>query len=190
MKIKTKAYFNEREIKIIKLKNLSFFFDGLRTLERKWRIYPFVKMNEIKNRELQHCIYNILIGLIYKRMCCERGWEVNLKRFKNQMTYKSNASFIFDIDGEPQEIDEKYFDEGIKFLKDIGLIETGYHHSYIRLDGPVDYCQKLGNYLFDTDYGQRSIKNNTHYFGSHTSYQHEKAYQERLRKPRNNELLN
>ena len=68
MKITTKAYFNEREIKIIKLKNLSFFFDGLRTLERKWRIYPFVKMNEIKNRELQHCIYNILIGLIYKRM--------------------------------------------------------------------------------------------------------------------------
>ena len=35
------------------------------------------------------------------------------------------------------------------------------------------------NYLFNTDYAQKSIERNTHYFGDHTSHDHYEAFQER-----------
>ena len=190
-KIEKKAYYNDREVKIIELQNIPYFFFGLQVLDSKWGIKHFVEIKKIKDENLKDYVYKVLIGLIYKRMCCKRGWEVNFKRFKNQMLYKTKAAFIFSIQGELQEIqDEDCFDKAVDFLKKIKLIKTGSHHSYIELYGPTDYCQKLGNYLFNTWYCQESFKRNSHYFGDHSSGEHERAYEERLKKPKHNELLN
>jgi hypothetical protein len=149
-------------------------------LSREWKITPFTMMEDIarKDPDLEHAATLILIGLLYKSMCTNKGWEVQLKRFKNQMLLKSKASFIFTMHGEFQEIEEFYFDKAIAFLKKIGLVGTGSHGAYIKIASHSDYCHKLGNYLFDTPYVRESFKRNTHYFGGHNSLEHEKAYRE------------
>ena len=113
-------------------------------------------------------------------MCAKRGWEVNEKRFKNQMLLKNKSAFIFDMQGEFQEVKEKHFNEAMRLLKEYDLIKTGSHSSYIKINNThLDYCCKLGNYLFNTKYAQESIKDNTHYFGDHSSLDHERAYREK-----------
>ena len=52
----------------------------------------------------------------------------------------------------------------------------------------MGYNRKLGNYLFNTDYAQKSIERNTHYFGDHTSHEHLEAFRER--EQMNNRTLN
>ena len=51
-KLTIKAFYQGKEIKIIPLKNISYFFDGLDTLGRKWKVKPFTYLldftNEIK----------------------------------------------------------------------------------------------------------------------------------------------
>jgi len=179
--LKIKAYSNGREVKkIIELHHLHCFFEGMGVLSREWKITPFTMMEDIarKDPDLEHAATLILIGLLYKSMCTNKGWEVQLKRFKNQMLLKSKASFIFTMHGEFQEIEEFYFDKALAFLKKIGLVGTGSHGAYIKIASHSDYCHKLGNYLFDTPYVRESFKRNTHYFGGHNSLEHEKAYRE------------
>ncbi len=66
------------------------------------------------------------------------------------------------------------------FLEKCNLVRTGSHDSYIQINNThLDYCCKLGNYLFDTEYARQSIEDNTHYFGDHSSIEHEEAYKER-----------
>ncbi len=36
-----KAFYKGKEVKIIQLQNLNFFFSGLATLSSKWKIEPF-----------------------------------------------------------------------------------------------------------------------------------------------------
>lgn len=74
-------------------------------------------------------------------------------------------------------------------LEKCGFIKQGSHPSYVQLrHSGCDYNRKLGNYLFNTEYAQRSIERNTHYFGDHTSHDHYEAFQER--KQINNRTLN
>jgi len=178
--LKIKAYSDGREVKIVELHHLPFYFDGMGVLSREWKITPFTMMEEIakEDGDLHHAITLVLIGLLYKSMCTKKGWEVQLERFKNQMLLKSKASFIFTMHGEFQEIEEFYFDKALAFLKKIGLVGTGSHGAYIKIASHSDYCHKLGNYLFDTPYVRESFKRNTHYFGGHNSLEHEKAYRE------------
>jgi hypothetical protein len=179
--LKIKAYSNGREIKkIIELHHLPFYFDGMGVLSREWKITPFRRMGELakEDGDLFHTINIVLIGLIYKSMCTNKGWEVQLKRFKNQMLLKSKASFIFTMHGEFQEIEEHYFDKAIKWLKLSRLVGQGSHGAYIKIASYSDYCHKLGNYLFDTPYARTSFERNTHYFGTHNSLEHERAYDE------------
>jgi len=178
--LKIKAYSNGREVKIVELHHLPFYFEGMSVLSREWKIMPFKMMHDVAKKEgdLYHAITLVLIGLLYKSMCTKKGWEVQLERFKNQMLLKSKASFIFTMHGEFQEIEEHYFDKAIAFLKKTGLVGTGSHGAYIKIARNWDYCHKLGNYLFDTWYARKSLERNTHYFGSHSSLAHERAYDE------------
>jgi len=177
--LEVKVYSNGIRVKVIVLKNVHYFFKGMDVLANKWKIKPFMEIRKLKDPDLTQAVYAILVGLTYKYMCTKRGWEVNEKRFKNQMLLKNKSAFIFDMSGELQEIKEQHFDEAIKFLKKYELIKMGSHSSYIKINRYSDYCCKLGNYLFDTDYAKKSIEDNTHYFGDHTSFEHEKAYRER-----------
>jgi hypothetical protein len=180
--LEVKVYSNGIRVKVIELKNIRYFFRGMSVLADKWKIKPFIKIRQIKDPDLTQAAYDILIGLIYKYMCAKRGWEVNEKRFKNQMLLKNKSAFIFDMQGEFQEVEEKHFNEAMRLLKEYDLIKTGSHSSYIKLNNThLDYCCKLGNYLFDTKYAQESIKDNTHYFGDHSSLEHELAYNEKKR---------
>jgi len=185
--LKVKVYSNGIRVKTIELKNIRYFFRGMDVLANKWKIEPFTKIQKIKDPDLIQAAYSILIGLIYKYICTKRGWEVNKKRFKNEMLLKNKSSFIFDMDGELQQIEEKHFDEAMELLEKCNLVRTGSHDSYIQINNThLDYCCKLGNYLFDTEYAKQSIEDNTHYFGDHSSIEHETAYKER----KNNLILN
>ena len=180
--LEVKVYSNGIRVKVIELKNIRYFFRGMNVLADKWKIKPFTKILEIKDPDLIQAAYDILIGLTYKYMCVKKGWEVNEKRFKNQMLLKNKSPFIFDMQGELQEIEEKHFNEAMELLKEYDLVKTGSHGSYIKINNThLDYCCKLGNYLFDTEYARESIRDNTHYFGDHSSLEHEKAYNEKKR---------
>jgi hypothetical protein len=145
-------------------------------------------MEDVSDETTQAAL-NIMIGLIYKDMCTKSGYEVNLKKFKNEMLLKNKKPKVFLMESDYLKIPDNHFDNGVRFLKKIGFIKTGYHHSYIRINNSImDYCRKLGNYLFDTWYCQESFKRNTHYFGDHSSYDHYKAAQER--KQISNKTLN
>ena len=107
----------------------------------------------------------------------------------NETVLKNKKPKVFLMESDYLKIPDNHFDNGVRFLKKIGFIRTGYHHSYIQINNSImDYCRKLGNYLFDTWYCQESFKRNTHYFGDHSSYDHYKAAQER--KQISNKTLN
>jgi len=175
-----KAFYKGKEVKIIQLQHLHFFFKGLSTLSSEWKIEPFKKLWEDCEDDLKYHAMTIFIGLLYKDMCTKRGWEVNYKRFKNEMLLKKKYPKVFLLESDYLTIPDNEFDNAFRLLKKCGFIEQGSHPSYIRLNNsPMGYSRKLGNYLFNTEYAQRSIERNTHYFGDHTSYDHYEAFQER-----------
>ena len=184
-----KAFYKGKEVKIIQLQHLHFFFKGIYTLSSKWKIEPFKKLWKDCKDDLKYHAMTIFIGLLYEDMCTKRGWEVNYKRFKNEMLLKNKNPKVFLLESDYLTIPDNEFDNAFRLLKSVGFIEQGSHPSYIRLNNsPMGYNRKLGNYLFNTDYAQKSIERNTHYFGDHTSHEHLEAFQER--EQMNNRTLN
>ena len=179
-KLTTKAFYQGKEIKIIPLENISYFFEGLHVLSSKWKVEPFKKLWKDCEDNLKYPALTIFIGLLYKDMCTKKGWEVNYKRFKNQMLLKNKYPKVFLLESDYLTIPDNKFDNAFRLLKKCGFIEQGSHPSYIRLNNsPMGYNRKLGNYLFDTEYAQKSIERNTHYFGSSSSCDHSRALKER-----------
>lgn len=174
-----KAFYKGKEVKIIELKNLKFFFSGLHTLYDEWKVEPFVKLFK-EPSEIRYIAITLLIGLLQKDMCTRTGYEVNYKRFKNEMLLKNKYPKVFMLESDYLTVPDNQFDNALRLLKYVGLIDLDYHKTYIRLNNThVDYCRKLGNYLFDTHYARESIKRNTHYFGDHNSHEHYKAFEQR-----------
>ena len=175
-----KAFYKNKEVKIMQLQNLPYFFSGLSKLSEEWEVEPFKKLWSDCKDGLKYHSMTILIGLLYKDMCTKRGWEVNYKRFKNEMLLKNKYPKVFMLESDYLTIPDNKFDDAFRLLKSTGFIRPGSHYSYVRIaDYPVGYCRKLGNYLFNTEYAKRSIERNTHYFGDHTSHDHYKAYEQR-----------
>lgn len=175
-----KAFYKGKEVKIIQLHHLNFFFSGLHTLSSKWEVEPFKKLWSDCKDDLKYHAMTIFIGLLYKDMCTERGWEVNYKRFKNEMLLKNKYPKVFLLESDYLTIPDNEFDNAFRLLKSVGLVKQGSHHSYIQLvHTGCNYNRKLGNYLFNTKYAQRSIKENTHYFGDHNSHEHHEAFEQR-----------
>ena len=82
-----RAFHRGKEIKIIELENLYFFFDGLSTLANKWKVEPFTKLWGKKSlNRTDHSALNVIMYLIYK-LHFGKGWEINIKRFKNDLWY-------------------------------------------------------------------------------------------------------
>ena len=182
LKIETKAHYGNNNIKIVDLQNSRFFFEGLYVLAHKWKYKTFKDLLDLKDKDLQWNVFTIFIGILYYNMCVPNGYSINSKRFKNNLLLKHKYSTLFRFDGEIQEISERHFDDALKWLKEKGLIQkSSAHYTYIELGQRFwDYSRKLGNYLFNTEYAQRSIKENTHYFGSlHSKSKEEAAYIER-----------
>jgi hypothetical protein len=184
-----KAFYKGKEVKIIELHHLGFFYSGLTTLATKWKVKPFdVLMKDVSDETTQAAL-NIMIGLIYKDMCTKSGPVINLKKFKNEMLLKNKKPKVFLMESDYLKIPDNDFDNGMGFLKKIGFIGQDTYHNYIAINNSImDYCRKLGNYLFNTWYCQESFKRNTHYFGDHNSYDHYRASQER--KQISNKTLN
>ena len=186
--LEIKAFYKGKEVKIIELQHLSFFHSGLYTLGNTWKVKPFDVLMEDVSNETTYAALNIMIGLIYKDMCTKNGYEVNLKRFKNEMLLKNKHPKVFLMESDYLKIPDNNFDNGIRFLKKIGFINTKSYGNIQINNSIIDYCRKLGNYLFNTWYCQESFKRNTHYFGDHSSVDHYKASQER--KQINDKTLN
>tara|TARA_R110002153_G_scaffold5813_1_gene26865 strand:+ start:627 stop:1205 length:579 start_codon:yes stop_codon:yes gene_type:complete len=177
-KLTIKAFYQGKEIKIIPLKNIGYFFDGLDTLGRKWKVKPFTYLLDF-TKEINNASLSILIGLLYRRTV-RNVFRFNKKRFKNEMLLKNKKPTVFLLETDYLTIPETIYDEAFEKLKKIGLIETDSFYDYMVLsDEHSDYCGKLANYLFNTEYARNSIKRNTHYFGSSSSYNHSIALEER-----------
>jgi len=182
LKIETKAHYGKNNVRIVDLQNSRYFFEGLYVLAHKWKYKTFKDLLDLKDKDFQWNVFTIFIGILYYNMCVPKGYRINSKRFKNNLLLKHKYSTLFRFDGEIQEISEHHFDDAVKWLKEKGLIQnSSAHYTYIELGQKFwDYSQKLGNYLFNTQYAQRSIKKNTHYFGSlHSESKEEIAYIER-----------
>ena len=177
-KLTIKAFYQGKEIKIIPLKNIGYFFDGLDTLGRKWKVKPFTYLLDF-TKEINNASLSILIGLLYRRTV-RNVFRFNEKRFKNEMLLKNKKPTVFLLEADYLTIPETIYDEALEKLKKIGLIETNPFYEYMVLsDEHSDYCGKLANYLFNTEYARNSIKRNTHYFGSYSDYDHSIAFKER-----------
>ena len=177
-KLTIKAFYQGKEIKIIPLKNIGYFFDGLDTLGRKWKVKPFTYLLDF-TKEINNASLSILIGLLYRRTV-RNVFRFNEKRFKNEMLLKNKKPTVFLLEADYLTIPETIYDEALEKLKKIGLIETDQFYDYMVLsDEHSDYCGKLANYLFNTEYARNSIKRNTHYFGSYSDYDHSIAFKER-----------
>ena len=177
-KLTIKAFYQGKEIKIIPLKNISYFFDGLDTLGRKWKVKPFTYLLDF-TKEINNASLSILIGLLYRRTV-RNVFRFNKKRFKNEMLLKNKKPTVFLLEADYLTIPETIYDEALEKLKKIGLIETNSFYEYMVFnDHYSDYCGKLANYLFNTEYARNSIKRNTHYFGSYSDYDHSIAFKER-----------
>ena len=167
LKIETKAHCGKNNIKVIDLQNSKYFFDGLYVLAKKWKYKSFNDLLELKNTDLKWSVFTIFIGVLYYNMCVPKGWRVNFKRFKNNLLLKNKYSVMFRFGDEVQEVSERHFDEAMEWLKKNDLIQqSSAHYTYIELGQKFwDYSRKLGNYLFNTGYAKKSIKENSHYFG-------------------------
>ena len=165
-KLTIKAFYQGKEIKIIPLKNIGYFFDGLDTLGRKWKVKPFTYLLDFTKEINRRTVRNV--------------FRFNKKRFKNEMLLKNKKPTVFLLETDYLTIPETIYDEALEKLKKIGLIETDQFYDYMVLsDEHSDYCGKLANYLFNTEYARNSIKRNTHYFGSYSDYDHSIAFKER-----------
>ena len=177
-KLTIKAFYQGKEVKIIPLKNIGYFFDGLDTLGRKWKVKPFTYLLDFKNK-INTASLSILIGLLYRRTI-GNVFRFNKKRFKNEMLLKNKKPKVFLLETDYLTIPENIYNEALEKLKKIGLIKTDPVYDYMVLnDEHSDYCGKLANYLFNTEYARNSIKRNTHYFGSSNGYDHSIALKER-----------
>ena len=149
-------------------------------MSSKWKVEPFKKLWKDCEDDLKYPALTIFIGLLYKDMCTKRGWEVNYKRFKNEMLLKNKLPKVFLLESDYLTIPDNEFDNAFRLLKKCGFIERGSHRSYIRLyNSSMNYNRKLGNYLFDTEYARNSIYRNSHYFGSSSGSDHSIALEER-----------
>ena len=54
-------------------------------LSNKWKINSFTKIQKIKDPDLIYPGQVFKIPENYKYMCTKKGWEVNKKRFKNDI---------------------------------------------------------------------------------------------------------
>lgn len=178
-KITIRAFYQGKEIKIIPLKNIGYFFNGLDTLGRKWKVKPFTHLLDFENK-INTASLSILIGLLYKRTV-SNVFRFNKKRFKDEMLLKNKKPKVFLLETDYLTIPENIYDEALEKLKKIELIEINPFYDYMVLsDQYSDYCGKLANYLFNTEYARNSIKNNTHYFGSSSECDHSIALKERI----------
>ena len=175
-----RAFHRGKEIKIIELENLYFFFDGLSTLANKWKVEPFTKLWGKKSlNRTDHSALNVIMYLIYK-LHFGKGWEINIKRFKNELLFKTKNPKVLLLESDYLTLTSSKFDSAISYLKNIGFIKTNSRNSYFDIDNTiVKYCIRLGDYLFHTDYCERSFKENSHYFGGSNSIEHQSAYKER-----------
>jgi hypothetical protein len=175
-----RAFHRGKEIKIIELENLYFFFDGLHTLANEWKVEPFTKLWGKKSlNRTDHSALNVIMYLIYK-LHFGKGWEINIKRFKNELLFKTKNPKVLLLESDYLTLTSSKFDSAISYLKNIGFIKTNSRNSYFDIDNTiVKYCIRLGDYLFHTDYCERSFKENSHYFGGSNSIEHQRAYKER-----------
>ena len=175
-----RAFHKDKEIKIIELENLHFFFDGLHTLANEWKVEPFTKLWGKKSlNRTDHFALNVIMYLIYK-LHFGKGWEINIKRFKNELLFKTKNPKVLLLESDYLTLTSSKFDSAISYLKNIGFIKTNSRNSYFDIDNTiVKYCIRLGDYLFHTDYCERSFKENSHYFGGSNSIEHQRAYKER-----------
>jgi len=175
-----RAFYKDKEIKIIELQNLSFFFDGLHTLANEWKVEPFTRLWGKKSlNRTDHSALNVIMYLIYK-LHFGKGWEINIKRFKNELLFKTKNPKVFLLESDYLTLTSSKFDSAISYLNNIGFIKTNSRNRYFDIDNTiVKYCIRLGDYLFHTDYCERSFKENSHYFGGSSSIEHQRAYKER-----------
>ena len=175
-----RAFHRGKEIKIIELENLHFFFDGLHTLANEWKVEPFTKLWGKKSlNRTDHSALNVIMYLIYK-LHFGKGWEINIKRFKNELLFKTKNPKVLLLESDYLTLTSSKFDSAVSYLKNIGFIKTNSRNSYFDIDNTiVKYCIRLGDYLFHTDYCERSFKENSHYFGGSNSIEHQRAYKER-----------
>jgi len=175
-----RAFHKDKEIKIIPLENLHLFFDGLSTLANKWKVKPFTELwGENSSKRINHSALNVMIYLIYK-IHFGKGWEINIKRFKNELLFKTKNPKVFLLESDYLTVTRSQFDSAISYLNQIGFIKINSRNSYFDIDNTiVKYCIRLGDYLFHTKYCEKSFEQNTHYFGSSNSIEHREAYRER-----------
>lgn len=175
-----RAFHRGKEIKIIELENLHFFFEGLDTLANKWKVEPFTKLWGKKSlNRTNHSALNVILYLIYK-IHFGKGWEINIKRFKNEVLFKTKNPKVLLLESDYLTLTSSEFDSAISYLKNIGFIKTNSRNRYFDINNTiVKYCIRLGDYLFHTDYCERSFRENSHYFGGSSSIQHQRAYKER-----------
>ena len=117
-----KAFYKGKEVKIIQLQHLKFFFSGLATLSSKWKVEPFKKLWEDCEDDLKYHAMTIFIGLLYKDMCTKKGWEVNYKRFKNEMLLKNKYPKVFMLESDYLTIPDNKFDDAFRLLKSTNKI--------------------------------------------------------------------
>ena len=164
-------------MKIVKLYNSGDFFRGFFQLGLDWKIQGFKEIVEDKTGIKEEC-FNIFPAILYFYMIKTHGCKINLKIFKESilnLKEKSSIKFKFITDnfegGEDLEISEELFDKTMNFLFKVKMIEK-YNVPFIEpnpkyfilTNSVSDYCRKLGNYLFNTEYARRSYKSNIHYF--------------------------
>ena len=175
------AFYKGKEIKIIELENLSFFFKGLSVLSEEWKIEPFTKLwgeNAI-DKKITHSSLNMMIYLIYK-IHFGKGGDINIKRFKNELLFKNKNPKVFLMESDYLTLSNSEFNSAISYLNQINFININSHNSYFNINNTIiKYCIRLGDYLFETDYCKKSFERNTHYFGDSNSFEHHRAFEER-----------
>ena len=129
-----KAFYKGKEVKIMQLQNLPYFFSGLSTLSEEWEVAPFKKLWSEYKGDLKYHAMTILIGLIYKNMCTKKGWEVNYKRFKNEMLLKHKNSKVFMLESDYLTIPDNKFDDAYRLLKKCDFIRQGSSYGYIEIN--------------------------------------------------------
>jgi hypothetical protein len=179
-KLDIKAFFKGKEIKIVPLKNIPNFFNALSVLSYKWKVEPFTKLwcSDVKN-EINRLSLSVIIYLIYKYKF-GKGYDVNIKKLKNEILLKTSNPKVFLMDSDYLTLSSSEFNSAIAYLKKINFIEENSRGGYININNSIiKYCSRMGDYLFNTDYCKESFKENTHYFGDHSSTEHYIASQER-----------
>ena len=175
-----KAFNKGKEIKIIELNHLPYFFKGLDTLANRWKVEPFTKLWGVDHiDDTVHHSLSVMIYLIYK-IHFGKGWDVNIKRFKNELLFKTKYSKVFLMESDYLTLSHNQFNSALSYLNQIGFIHIDSRNNYFNVNNNIiKYCIRLGDYLFETDYCKKSFDRNTHYFGDSNSFEHSRAYEER-----------